>query len=1139
MTPEEYSEIQRLFLEFRNLDPGEREWRLSKVQDESEDQAKMLRSLIDADDDKSFLNDPAASLFSMTVDANRSSGNSYIAEESKVDSASNDDIPARIGPYRILQKIGEGGHGLVFMAEQREPIRRKVAVKLIKPGMQTKMILARFEAERQALAMMKHPSIANVIDAGTSSNGSPYFVMELVHGTPIDEFCSENSLSLSDTLALFQQVCNAVHHAHRKGIIHRDLKPANILVTIDSGKPLAKVIDFGIAKAMHLSLTDKTMFTEFGQIVGTLEYMSPEQAMMTQDEADVRSDVYSLGVVLYLLLTGSTPISKTQLLEKGLFELRNVLQDFRPPTPSLRFTSSNAAQSWSQRSEHERKQWLSRLRGDLDWVTMKALAKEAGHRYDSAAALELDIQNYLSGLQVIARPPTLTYTTFKWIRRNRVAAVIIGCAAVSALISFFAISWSAYQTRLSLEQVSKARKLLVEKAQALNLALQETKKEKARADESARSIASLLKREFLESAWQIGINGSAETAKEKLDLVAPGDRGYLWNFIASVSRQMNSPSLREPELGIIRKTAIHDDSGQLAVVTTDSRLELWSLQDRVLTRTYQVPQAIYTAVAFSDNGKRILLGAPSWVIELELATGLLSEKTFHGKGGTRDAAFLSKRNSWLVSTGANYLLNVDCEKNKILESRKFEERINKISLAPSNEMLVVAMASAGAYVLDPASFDTLGLLSRSNSELIKFEWDQQRLKICDSDGGFYSLEKIDFSRRSKKQISIRRDSHFIQQFNHPTDVAICDSGVLVASRGELSLNGKGRKMVIRKYSSAISNLLINKVQRQIVVVLVDGRIHTFDTQLLESRRRNASALISISDGIGLAKESLMMVGYRDGRIGKWHSDMGQFLAEAKLHRSRVLSLDVHERSQQMVSFSSDWHLCISHLETLQLRHDKNVGLGVRLAIFSHSGTLIAGPPNPENKEDLDEGTIDLWDSQTGEAVRRLAGHKNWVTQLVFAADDQKLFSLGLDSTIRCWDVDEEANELTIDLSAESPVLRIALNEPRRQLICGHQNGSLSVRSIDNGQLILRKQKLPNSIGSLVLPRQSQVAFVTTSESGTVSCIDALNLETIAELKTGVGRIREMRTDRESKRLYILGDDGEFRVWELPRSNSPD
>ncbi|HEY4417710.1 MAG TPA: serine/threonine-protein kinase [Verrucomicrobiae bacterium] len=329
----------------------------------------------------------------------------------------------RIGHYKLLQQIGEGGCGVVFMAEQLEPVRRRVALKIVKPGLDTKNVIARFEAERQALALMDHPNIAQIFDAGATDSGRPYFVMELVRGVKITEYCDQNSLTTRERLDLFKQVCGAVQHAHQKGIIHRDLKPSNILVTTTTdGKALPKVIDFGIAKATTgQPLTDKTLFTAFEMLIGTPDYMSPEQATLTSVDVDTRSDIYSLGVLLYELLTGTTPFNTTELLKAGLDEVRRVIREQEPIRPSTRLSTMIELDlaTVSRHRGSEAPKIIRDVRGDLDWIVLKAMEKDRTRRYPTANDLATDVEHYLHGEIILARPPGWLYKTRKLVTRNK------------------------------------------------------------------------------------------------------------------------------------------------------------------------------------------------------------------------------------------------------------------------------------------------------------------------------------------------------------------------------------------------------------------------------------------------------------------------------------------------------------------------------------------------------------------------------------------------------------------------------------------------------------------------------------------------------------------------------------------------
>jgi serine/threonine protein kinase len=419
-----------------------------------------------------------------------------------------------IGRYKLLEQIGEGGCGLVYVAEQTEPIRRRVALKIIKLGMDTKSVIARFEAERQALALMDHPNIAKVLDAGATETGRPYFVMELVRGLKITDYCDEAKLSTRARLDLFMQVCQAIQHAHQKGIIHRDIKPSNILVTVNDGLAVPKVIDFGIAKATSgQQLTDKTVYTAFQQFIGTPAYMSPEQAILTSVDIDTRSDIYALGVLLYELLTGKTPFDAQQLLAIGLDEMRRTIRELEPPRPStrVRTLSGQELSTTAQRRGLDAPRLLSELRGDLDWIIMKALEKDRSRRYETANGLAMDIQRHLTNEPVVARPPSSLYRLEKMARRNKLGFSAAAAVTVALVTGLGVASWMFLK-----EKEARARAVTAERQANRARENESLLRQQAEANEKKASIEAQKSRQvthFLEDMLK-GVGPSAALGRD-------------------------------------------------------------------------------------------------------------------------------------------------------------------------------------------------------------------------------------------------------------------------------------------------------------------------------------------------------------------------------------------------------------------------------------------------------------------------------------------------------------------------------------------------------------------------------------------------------------------------------------------------
>jgi tetratricopeptide (TPR) repeat protein len=421
-----------------------------------------------------------------------------------------------VGRYKLLEQIGEGGMGVVFMAEQEEPIRRQVALKIIKPGMDTRQVIARFEAERQALALMDHPNIARVLDAGATRTGRPYFIMELAKGVPLTEYCDANRLSTPERLALFIEVCHAVQHAHQKGIIHRDLKPSNVLVTLHDGKPVPKIIDFGIAKATSQRLTEKTMFTSYGQMIGTPAYMSPEQAEMGGLDVDTRSDIYALGVLLYELLTGTTPFDEKHLRTAGYQEIQRIIREVEPLKPSTRLGTLKDTLASVAAQRHTEPARLARLvRGDLDWIVMKTLEKDRARRYETADGLILDIQHHLAHEPVLAGPPGAAYRARKFLRRHRTGAV-------AGLLVFLALAAGLAGTTVGLLRARDSARAAEQEA---NRATQEAARATQEADRATQEAAKAeavtrFFQETLEAIDPESARGREVTVREVFDKAA-------------------------------------------------------------------------------------------------------------------------------------------------------------------------------------------------------------------------------------------------------------------------------------------------------------------------------------------------------------------------------------------------------------------------------------------------------------------------------------------------------------------------------------------------------------------------------------------------------------------------------------------
>jgi len=896
-----------------------------------------------------------------------------------------------IGRYKLLEKIGEGGFGVVYMADQAKPISRRVALKIIKLGMDTKEVIARFEAERQALAMMEHPNIAKVLDAGATDTGRPYFVMELVKGIPITEYCDNNNLDTQQRLKLFIGVCKAIQHAHQKGIIHRDLKPSNVMITLHDGKPVPKVIDFGIAKATGHRLTEKTLFTRFAQMIGTPEYMSPEQAEFSGLDVDTRSDIYSLGVLLYQLLTGVTPFDGEKLREAGYVEMQRIIREDDPDKPSTKL--STMGKSLTDIAKHRRvaPQALRKMiRGDLDWIVMKTLEKDRIRRYETASELATDIDRHLSDELVLAGPPSAGYRLRKFVRRNRVAVMTGSLIAVALLAATVVSAIYAHKADINANKAEVARH---------------------NAEKAKHEISDMLAASYVDRAQALCEQGEV-------------GRGMLWL----------ADSLK----------ILPDGYNDLDRAIRTS-LGAWYGQLHSLRAVVQYPNQI-NAVAFSPDGSRILAGFQDGTARFcDGSTGQpIGKPLRHGSEVTSLAISPNGKRIATGTTGSSIWLWDALTFKTVGESIQHEDEDNwapVMTFSPDSSRLLTGGANGAVLTWDAGTGKALGKVFQYKGErngsvravafctnglriVLRTGW--AKYKMFDGDRGEPIGPSVNNTGRTTalainpdgKRFATVKVHSLIQVWDattgEPVFEPIVQGGVIYAlpfsPDGTRIVSGGNTRMAVLwdtatgesigeplRQRDTVRTMAFSPDGKRVVTGNQDGVLRIWDliqTKYVGKSVKYKDRLLAVAygpEGFRILTETNDMVQVRDAATG-------EPIGKPFSHPGRIEFITFSPNGSRLVTCSkaaldNDWYLRLWDLSSGALVGEPFHRGGMRMA-FSPDGSRILTGGN--------KAVARLWDAVTLKLLGEFSQHQRFVSAVAYSPDGLQFLTGSYDGTTQLW-----------------------------------------------------------------------------------------------------------------------------------------
>ena len=1008
-----------------------------------------------------------------------------------LDGSSIEGLGTMIGRYELLSLIGEGGMGLVYLAEQKEPVRRKVVLKIIKPGMDSKQVVARFEAERQALAVLDHPNIAHVFDAGATAAGMPYFVMEYVKGMSITRYCDEHKLNIEQRLRLFEQVCEGVHHAHQKGIIHRDLKPSNILVSVHGDRAVPKIIDFGIAKAITQPLTDKTFVTLQGQLLGTPEYMSPEQVDFATQDIDTRSDIYSLGVVLYELLAGVLPFEEESFARAGFAEIQQTIRKQEPASPSIRLTNLGEKAKTIAASRGTQVVPLARrLHRELEWIPLKAMRKDRCRRYRSASEMADDVRNYLTGLPLLAGPETTIYRVQKFVRRHAGSVATVALVAVAIILGLIASTTMYFRAEdaRQREVVARSDAEQSEKVAQEQRSIAEEQRELAerRAEEYRRSLYC----NSIALAHASYRDGNSERMRRLLDSCPTDLRGWEWDRLNYISDQ----SIRTIE-GVASSSSdiysfVLSPDGQHFACGMKDDIKIWNAAtgaEEMILRGHSGP----VGVAYSPDGRRIVSGSVDKTIKVWDARTGIALMTLIGNQDTVDNVAYSPNGERIASGGYDGTVRLwDANSGKeIFTMRGHQEQNHNRALAfsPDGKWL----ASSGG-------------------------WDKM-IKIWDVSNGT-EVATIVGDRTAVYPVTFSPDSSYVAFGGLDKVVRIWDVNQCV------------ERAVLRGHNGIINALAFTQDGKRIISSGSDGTIRVWDPATYNE-------LMILRGHIGGAKaiclsptaKEVYSIGYEDTvKVWKLYVDREQ------------LALEEHDALGQIV-FSPDGRSAASVCSNMIILWDVSSGAeSMTLKSNWNDYPSIAFSPDGLQIACGNGDVVEIWNVASGNKTMTLMGHTGSVYCVAFSPDGRSVVSVSEKNEVKVWDARTGAELLNVAWQRNSPgsfadgaarhVRSIAFIRDGKWVVVPGYDETVRVWDLSSGEhvMTLRGHKLFVR-GVAVSPDGRRIA--SCSSDKTVKIWDA---NTGIELMTLVGHqslVQSVSFSPDGRRIISCGDYNEVKIWD--------